>query len=63
MNQQEVIGFDVSGGNVTYFESFGVEHIAKEVLKIWQAKKYYKKHFQNTSIRFNNVWILWYQIC
>ena len=29
------VGLDVSGGNVTYFESFGVEDIAKEVLKIW----------------------------
>ena len=29
------VGFYVSGGNVTYFESFGVEHIPKEILKSW----------------------------
>ena len=44
------IAFYVLNNNVTYFDSFGVEHIPKEI-KINDCNKY----FQNTSIRFNNV--------
>ena len=43
-----------SNNNVTYFESFGVEHIAKEIPKFIGNKKHNNKYLQNTSIRFDN---------
>ena len=30
--------------NVTYFDSFGVEHIWKETKKIHEKRKYYNKY-------------------
>ena len=33
----------VNYNNVTYFDSFGVEHIPKEILKLI-GKKYYNKY-------------------
>ena len=48
--------------NVTYFDSFAVEHIPKEIKNFIGNKKYYNKYLQSTSIRFNNVWIFLYQI-
>ena len=47
--------------NVTYFDSFGVEHIPKEI-KTFISNENIKTNFQNTSIWFNNVWIFLYQI-
>ena len=44
-----------NGGNVTYFESFGVEHILKEIIKFTC-----KKNITTNIIeykRFNNAWI------
>ena len=35
-------------GNVTYFESFGVEHMSKEIKK-FIGKKYHNKYLKNTS--------------
>ena len=46
-----------------YFESFGVEHIPKEIKKIHSKQKYRNQYLQNTSIRFDNVWIFLYWIC
>ena len=44
--------------DVTYFDSFGVEHIPKEIIKTFiNNKKHKNKYFQNTSIWFDNVWI------
>ena len=40
----------VNGINIIYFDRFGVGHIPKEI------KKFIGN--MNTSIRFNNVWIL-----
>ena len=40
----------VSNNNVTYFDSFRVEHIPKEVKTFISNKKQKNKHFQNTSI-------------
>ena len=40
----------VNDKNVTYFHSFGVEHIPKEIRKFIGNKKYYNKYLQNTSI-------------
>ena len=50
----------VNGYNVTYFDSFGVEHIPKEIKKIHRQQKYHNKYLYNTSKGFNNVWILLY---
>ena len=49
------IGSYVNGDNVTYFDSFGVIHILKEIKKIHRQQKYHYKYFQNTSIQFNNI--------
>ena len=40
----------VNGDNATYYDSFAVEHRHKQ-------QNYNNKHFQNTSIQSNNVWI------
>ena len=40
----------IHNGNVTYFDSFGVEHIPKEIKTFINKKKHKKKCFQNTSI-------------
>ena len=48
-----------NNNNVTYFDSFGVKHIPKE---IYRKQKYRNKYLENTSIRFDNVWILLCQI-
>ena len=44
-----------------YFNSSGVEHISNEI-KNHRNQKYNKKRLKNTSIRFDNVWILFYWI-
>ena len=44
----------VNDNNVTYFDSFEVEHIPKEIKKFIE-KKNHNKYLQNTGIRFNNV--------
>ena len=44
----------MNGENVTYFDSFGVEHIPREIKK-FIGKKYYKKYLQNTSLQFHNA--------
>ena len=46
------IALYMNGNNVTYFDSFGVEHIPKE---IYRKQKYHRKYLYNTSIRFDNV--------
>ena len=55
-----VNGDNVGGvsNNATYFNSFRVEHIPKEIKKNHRQKTDHNKHFQNKSIQFNNVWIL-----
>ena len=50
------IALHVNSNNVIYFDSFGVEHIPKEI-KTHRKQKYHTKYLQNTSIGFNNVWI------
>ena len=56
VNQLELIGyciyFYVNIDNITYFDSFGVDNISKEIRKFVDNKYLYNK-----SIRFNNVWI------
>ena len=53
----------VSNNDVTYFDSFRVEHIPKEIKKIInrpsspQNKNIKTKYFQDSSIWFNNMWI------
>ena len=51
----------VKNNDITYFDSLGVEHIPKEIIKFIGRKKY-SEYFQNTSLRFNNVWIFLYWI-
>ena len=51
----------VNAENVLYFDSFEVEYIPKEILN-FKGNKSIIKYLQNTSIRFNNVWILLYWI-
>ena len=55
------IALYANNNSVTYFDSFGVEHIPKEILKFVKNKNI-KTFFQNTSIRFNNVWLLLHSI-
>ena len=45
-----------------YFNSFGVEHIPKEIKQFIGNKKYNNKDLQNTRIQFDNVQILLYWI-
>ena len=51
----------MNDNNIIYFDSFGVEHIPKEILKN-RSKQKYTKYVQNTSIRFDNMWIFLYWI-
>ena len=51
------IALDVDYDNLTYFDSW--VH-SKRNLKIHRKQKYHHKYSYNTSIWFNNVWILWY---
>ena len=44
--------------NITYFDSFGLKIFQKRFKKNHRRRKYHNKYFQNTSIQFNNVWIL-----
>ena len=37
----------VNANNVIYFDSFGVEHIPKEITKIHMKQKYDNKYLQN----------------
>ena len=46
---------------VTYFDSFGVEHIPQEIKK-FIGNKNKSKHLSCTSKWFSNVWILLYWI-
>ena len=46
-NQQNLIGID----------NLGVEHIPKEIIKFIEQKSIINKFLQNTTIRFDNVWI------
>ena len=49
------IALDVKNNDITYFDSFGVEHIPKEI------KEFIKNKNIKTNI-FNNVWIFLYWI-
>ena len=51
------IALNANAENVTYFDSFGVKHIPKEIRKLIGIE-----YLQNTSIRLNNVCILLYWI-
>ena len=44
------IALYVQNNNVTYFDSFGVEHIPKEIKTFISNKNIKRKYFQNTSI-------------
>ena len=52
------IALYVNAKNITYFDSFGVEHIPKYIRKFIGNKNIY----QNASIRFNNVRTLLYWV-
>ena len=54
------IALYVNAENVTYFDSFGVEHVPKEIKKFTGNKNVITNIY--TSIRFDNVWILLYWI-
>ena len=45
--------------SATYFDSFEVEHITKEI-EIFIGNKNYSKYLYNTAIQFDKVWILFY---
>ena len=51
----------VSSNNVTYFDSFGVEHIPEEIIKFIENRNI-KTNIFNTSIQFKNVRIFLYCI-
>ena len=44
--------------SITCFDSFGVKHIPKWIKKNHQKQKYHNKHLCDTTIQFENVWIL-----
>ena len=56
------IALYVNGDNVTYFDSFGVEHTPKDIKKIIENKKSKRssKYLQTASIQFNNLWMFLY---
>ena len=54
------IALYVNGGNVTYFHSFGIEHIPKEIKKMIGIKNFITDIYKILS--YNNVRILLYQI-
>ena len=56
------IALYVNGNNVNtiYFDSFRDEYISKK--KNYSKQKYNNKYLQNTSMQFDNVWIIWYWI-
>ena len=57
------IALYVNDNNAIYFHSFGVEHIPKKKSKkILGSKKIKTSTYLNTSIRFDNVWILFFTL-
>ena len=44
------IALYVLNNDVTYFDSFGVEHISKQIKTFAGSKKHENKYFQNASI-------------
>ena len=56
-----LIVLNVNGDSVTYFDSFGVEYIWKEITKFIGNKNIITS-LLNTSKWFNNMWILLYWI-
>ena len=53
------IALYVKNNEVIYFDSFGVEHVPKEIKKFIGPKNT-KTNTSNRSRQFNNVWILFY---
>ena len=53
------IALNVVNNNVTYFDSFGVEHILQEI-KVFIGNKNIKTEDKNTSVLSDNVWIFLY---
>ena len=51
------VALHVNNNDTTYFDSFGLEHIPKEI-KAFINNKIIKTN--NTGIRFSNVWIILY---
>ena len=51
----------VKNNEITYFDSFGAEHVLKEIKK-FIGHKNIQANIQNTSRQFSNVWILLYWI-
>ena len=45
------IALYVNSNNVTYFDSFGDEHIPKRIKQIYSKQKYHNKYLKNTRIR------------
>ena len=56
------IALYVKNNGVTYFDSFGVEHIPKEIKRFTKNRNIKTNIFQDRSIRFNNAWIFLYYI-
>ena len=50
------IDLHVNNDNIIYFDSFGVEHIPERIKKF--IEKNNDKYLWNTSIGFNNVWMI-----
>ena len=47
-----------NGNEIVYFDSFGVEHVSKEIREFSGEKKHKSKHLSSTSKQFSNVWAL-----
>ena len=56
------IALYVKNNAVTYFDSFDIEHIPKEIIKFISYKNIKTNIFRIQAYKFSNVWILLYWI-
>ena len=52
------IALYINNNNVTYFDSFGVEHIPKEIKKIKRNKNYRIQPCDSTICRYFCIWFI-----
>ena len=50
--------YEKASNDVIYFNNLEVKHIRNEIKKIHRQQKYYDKYLRNTSIQFNDAWVV-----